>query len=90
MWYVYFKIIQIKETIDTKSVEGINADVNIKLSSPIIFIKDPRPNIDRWIIINLGTVVMSTKFEERNEIINGKEEITGNNLCLNIIRSSSV
>jgi len=61
------------ETIDSKSVENLNADVRVTLSSPVIFLKDPRPNIDRWIILNLGTVVMSTKFEERQQIVNGQE-----------------
>mgnify|MGYP006289662707 CR=1 FL=1 len=47
----------------------MNVQLDVGLSSPVVFLKDPTANVNRWVILNLGTISMGTKFKEtyRNE-----------------------
>jgi len=55
----------------------MNIEMNISLSSPTVFLKDPRAHIDRWIILNLGKISMGTEFVEKKQIVDGQEKSIG-------------
>ena len=42
----------------------------VSLSSPIIFLPDPRPHIDKWVLLNLGKVNINTIMVETSQLIN--------------------
>lgn len=58
----------------------MNVELNVALSSPVIFLKDPRTHINRWIVLNLGTITMGTEFVESKHFVNGEETKMGRNL----------
>lgn len=53
----------------------MNLELNVSLSSPVIFLKDPRDHMDRWVVLKLGTVSVSTDFTQSKQIAN-EEEVT--------------